>query len=152
MVRGVVELRVNFDFSVRLHEIEALQVTLAQLDDFGVGRDESAEVDGKICANMLLLKGGQKEKDEIVLGVEAEVVEEGQMLVLDNGEVEGAAVDVDMGIDGAMGGVFVQHSVQENAGTMDGLHVVPQFAELLLLSCGDCIYVHRLEAGDGFVP
>ena len=108
-------------------------------------------MDGNINAEVLLLKGGQEEESKVVFGVESEVVEKGQVSVLDDSEVERAAVDVDVGVEGVVVRIFEKCCFEENAGPMDGLHVVPQFAELLLLSSGDRIYVHRLKPRDSLM-
>ena len=128
-----------------------LEVTLTKLDDFGAGRNQSAEVNGNIGVSLLLLKGGQEEKGKVVLGVETEVVEESQLPVMDQGKVEGTAVDIDVCVKGIVAGCLEKHGLKENAGAVGGLHVVPQLAKQLFLSGGDRIHVHRLEAWDGFV-
>ncbi len=152
MIWGAVQFPVNLNSSIRLNEANLFEVALAQLENLGVGRYQSAEMDGNVGAKLLLLEGGEKEKGEVVLGVEAEVVEEGQVLVLDDGEVERAVVDVDVGVDGAVGGIFEEHGMEEDAGPVKGLYVVPKLAELLLLLCGNGIHVHRMEVGDDLVP
>lgn len=88
MIRRVVQFSVDLDSSIGLHEANLFEIALAQLENLGVGRDQSAEMDGNISVKLLLLEGGEEEKGEVVLGAEAEVVKEGQMLILDDGKVE----------------------------------------------------------------
>ncbi len=152
MVGGVVQLHVHFDFPVGTRKADVLEVTLAELDDFGVWGNQSTEVDGNIIAHLLLLQGRKEEKGEIVLGVETEVVEKCQLLVFDQGKVEGAAIDIDVGVDGVFARVLEDCGLKENAGAVGGLHVVPQLAKQLFLPGRDCIHVHRLETGDDFMP
>ena len=106
MIGGVAQFHVDFDLSVGTSKANVFEVTLAELDDFGVGRNQSAEMDGDIGANVLLLQGRQKEKCEVVLGIEIEVVEECQSLVFDKSKVERAVIHIDMGVDGAGSRIF----------------------------------------------
>ena len=78
------------------NEQKILEITVAELDNLRIGKDESREADGHFRAgNVVLLERKEQEIGEIGFCVELEVVVKEQIAVIYNDQVEIAVVDVD---------------------------------------------------------
>ena len=126
MERCAVQGHVNVDAAVGLDETDVFDVALAKLDDLGVACDQAGEANGYVLARKLLLFQGEHQKiDEIVLGVEFEIIEKQQLIVTNNGEIERTTIDVDVNDGLIIATILVHHTIQENARLVGNRNIVP---------------------------
>ena len=77
----VVERHVNIDFPIGTDESDVLDIAFAQLDDLGIGCDQSREANRRFLpVQMPLFKGKYQIIDKIVFGVELEIIREDEFV------------------------------------------------------------------------
>lgn len=106
------------------NEQKILEITVAELDNLRIGKDESREANGNFRAgNVVLLERKEQEIGEIGFCVELEVVVKEQIAVIYNDQVEITVVDVDEN-HFAFGRVF-ETALEENTVAMGDFGLFP---------------------------